>query len=205
MMSFFSQTKVNLLAEAVAAFHPHKQQILEAYVMNTKLGISSLGAVTVCAMIVIAATLFHSPGVQARSDPDDRDPRIEQGFDIAPVPLNLEGKDRELVGLGSYLVNAVAGCNDCHGAGPQTQFLSRGKPLLWRAHKDQSGDVPGWWPRLRPVTPGTRLSAHCVPQFNPGQNRTSGRRTSVLGVSANTEDRSGSGSRPSTLLFDRDY
>jgi hypothetical protein len=26
---------------------------------------------------------------------------------IAPVPLNMEGKNPELVGLGSYLVNAV--------------------------------------------------------------------------------------------------
>ena len=40
--------------------------------------------------------------------------RIARGFEIAPVPLNLEGKDRDLVGLGSYFVNAVGGCNDCH-------------------------------------------------------------------------------------------
>src|SRR5206468_4163503 len=37
-----------------------------------------------------------------------------EGFRIAPVPLRLEGKDHKLVGLGSYLVNAVGGCNDCH-------------------------------------------------------------------------------------------
>jgi hypothetical protein len=40
--------------------------------------------------------------------------RIEQGFDIAPVQLRFQHKDRALVGLGSYLVNAVGGCNDCH-------------------------------------------------------------------------------------------
>lgn len=40
--------------------------------------------------------------------------RIRIGFDIAPVKLKLHGKDRQLVGLGSYLVNAVGGCNDCH-------------------------------------------------------------------------------------------
>ena len=33
---------------------------------------SFLGAVAVCAANVIAATLFHSPGVQARSDGDAR-------------------------------------------------------------------------------------------------------------------------------------
>jgi hypothetical protein len=42
------------------------------------------------------------------------DSRVKQGFDIAPVPLNLSHKNRSRVGLGSYLVNAVAGCSDCH-------------------------------------------------------------------------------------------
>jgi hypothetical protein len=40
--------------------------------------------------------------------------RAAIGFRIAPVPLSTRGKDRLLVGLGSYLVNAVGGCNDCH-------------------------------------------------------------------------------------------
>ena len=40
--------------------------------------------------------------------------RVLQGYAIAPVTLNLDGKDPELVGLGSYLVNAVASCSDCH-------------------------------------------------------------------------------------------
>jgi mono/diheme cytochrome c family protein len=40
--------------------------------------------------------------------------RIAEGFKIAPVHLNLSHKDPQLVGLGSYLVNAVGGCNDCH-------------------------------------------------------------------------------------------
>jgi hypothetical protein len=45
---------------------------------------------------------------------DDRDPRIAQGFRLSPVPLNMKGRNPDLVGLGSYLVNAVGGCNDCH-------------------------------------------------------------------------------------------
>jgi hypothetical protein len=40
--------------------------------------------------------------------------KISQGFGIAPVPLNLKGKNPKLVGLGSYIVNAQGGCNDCH-------------------------------------------------------------------------------------------
>jgi hypothetical protein len=41
------------------------------------------------------------------------DSKIQQGFAIAPVPLDLRGKNRALVGLGSYIVN-TGGCNDCH-------------------------------------------------------------------------------------------
>lgn len=40
--------------------------------------------------------------------------RIKIGFRISPVDLNLRHKNPLLVGLGSYLVNAVGGCNDCH-------------------------------------------------------------------------------------------
>ncbi len=70
----------------------------------------------------LAVTLTHSPkgraasGGDDRGDGDDRDPRIQRGFAIAPVNLNLAGKNRALVGLGSYLVNAAGDCNGCHHA-----------------------------------------------------------------------------------------
>lgn len=40
--------------------------------------------------------------------------RVAKGLAIAPVPLDMAGKDKDQVGFGSYLVNAVGGCNDCH-------------------------------------------------------------------------------------------
>ena len=52
--------------------------------------------------------------------------RIEQGFKITPVHLDLHGKDYDLVGLGSYLVNTVAGCNDCH---TNPSYLPTGDPF----------------------------------------------------------------------------
>jgi len=45
---------------------------------------------------------------------DDEADRIRVGFAIAPVPLALRNKDPNLVGLGSYIVNARIPCNDCH-------------------------------------------------------------------------------------------
>src|SRR4029078_5456157 len=35
--------------------------------------------------------------------------------------------------LGSYIVNAVIGCNGCHSAGPATQYLPGGKPFFGQA------------------------------------------------------------------------
>ena len=47
-------------------------------------------------------------------NPGNEESKIEKGFAIAPVPLNLHGKNRALVGLGSYIVNAQGTCNFCH-------------------------------------------------------------------------------------------
>lgn len=67
---------------------------------------------------VMAVALVSSRYVTAQNksndDGDDEDSRIKQGFAIAPVPLHYNKKNRELVGLGSYIVNAQGGCNDCH-------------------------------------------------------------------------------------------
>jgi hypothetical protein len=53
-----------------------------------------------------------------------------RGLKIAPVPLNLTGKNVELVGYGSYLVNAVADCNGCHTTSPQTEYAAGGNPYF---------------------------------------------------------------------------
>jgi len=55
------------------------------------------------------------------------DERVKLGLQMAPVPLDLTGKDRNLVGIGSYIVNAQAGCNDCHTNPP---FAPGGDPFL---------------------------------------------------------------------------
>jgi hypothetical protein len=52
--------------------------------------------------------------------------RIVRGFRIAPVRLNMAGKDPLFVGLGSYLVNASGGCNDCHTNPP---YAAGGDPF----------------------------------------------------------------------------
>jgi hypothetical protein len=106
--------------------------------MTSKHLAKTWGALTATVVIVVAGILISSPPVRAHEDNDrerdrDRDrndSRIEQGYDIAPVPLNLEGKNRGLVGLGSYLVNAVMPCNECHSAGTATQYAPGGNPYF---------------------------------------------------------------------------
>ena len=52
---------------------------------------------------------------------------VQRGLAIAPVQLNLRGKNRSLVGKGSYLVNAGGGCNDCH---TNPSYVEGGNPFL---------------------------------------------------------------------------
>lgn len=66
---------------------------------------------------------------QQTQDPvgaEDRE-RIELGLTLSPVAVNLTGLDRDLVGLGSYIVNAQGGCNDCHTNPP---YSAGGNPFM---------------------------------------------------------------------------
>jgi hypothetical protein len=65
----------------------------------------------VLAMLAIAFSLHSTAKTQNDAAVVTR---VQRGFQIAPVPLTIHGQTRELVGLGSYLVNAVSECNDCH-------------------------------------------------------------------------------------------
>ena len=94
-------------------------------------------AVAAFAAIILAGMWSSSPRVKA-TDHDDEDrseSKIRRGFEIAPVPLNLEGKNRALVGLGSYIVNAQGDCNGCHSAGTATGFLPGGNPYFGQPEK----------------------------------------------------------------------
>jgi len=84
------------------------------------------------ASVAIVLTGISIKNVRAHADDDDTDVRIKIGFKIAPVPLNLDGRDRALVGLGSYLVNAVGDCNGCHTAGgpPNFNYAPGGNPFF---------------------------------------------------------------------------
>ena len=99
-------------------------------------------------------------GHQGRQD-DDSESKVQQGFAIAPVPLDLRGKNRALVGKGSYIVNAQGDCNACHTSSAN-EYAPGGNPFLGEPEQidparyliggRQFGPV-GVGPRSRNLTP----------------------------------------------------
>src|ERR1700675_3447211 len=73
--------------------------------------IKPAGAVVAFVLLGFAGMCITSLGVRADSDSE-----VQIGFAIAPVQLNLHGKNPALVGKGSYIVNAKGDCNGCHNS-----------------------------------------------------------------------------------------
>jgi len=93
--------------------------------MSALKSVSVFGVVSVMALTVTTVSFAGSGLSSFKSDDDgERDKggqsRVQRGFALAPVPLDLRGKNRDLVGLGSYIVNAQGACNDCHTCPPYT-------------------------------------------------------------------------------------
>jgi hypothetical protein len=92
--------------------------------------------------------------------------RIVRGFRIAPVPLSLRGKDLALVGLGSYLVNATGGCNDCHTNPP---FAAGKNPFAGEPKKvNAERYLAGGTPFGDPTDPDTPVSRNLTPRASSG-------------------------------------
>lgn len=68
---------------------------------------------------------------QGQGQGQDNDQMLSSiGLSIAPDFIKLNGKDPTLVGLGSFIVNAQADCNGCHGSDPANEFLPTNNPFL---------------------------------------------------------------------------
>ncbi len=76
----------------------------------------AISAAMLCAGLLVFVFLGRMSAQQSNSFGffDNDDARIRRGFEISPVRLNLQGRNLKLVGMGSYLINAVGSCNDCH-------------------------------------------------------------------------------------------
>ncbi len=109
-------------------------------------------------ILTVAVTLAAwMTSVPARADADDQDQaKIRRGLQAAPVPLDLSGKNANLVGLGSYIVNVQSGCNDCHSQGPATQFVPGGNPYFGQhPAKTNAAAYLGGGRSFGPLVPGS--------------------------------------------------
>jgi hypothetical protein len=107
---------------------------------------------------VVALTGTLAGAATTTANDDDRggnDPRIRRGFEIAPVELNVHGKDPNLIGLGSYLINAVGGCNDCHTADVATEFAPGGNPFFGQPKVINQSTYLGGGRNFGPLAPNT--------------------------------------------------
>ncbi len=92
--------------------------------MRSQNRLRMLWAVALAAGFAITLSVVSkSPAQQS----DDGESQIQRGLAISPVDLNMEGKRRSLVGLGSYIVNAQSACSDCH---TNPLYLPGGNPFF---------------------------------------------------------------------------
>ena len=84
--------------------------------------------VTLSIALLASTVLFSLLRLPARAARSTRPKStIDRGFEVAPVPLNTQGLNKRLVGQGSYIVNVMAACNDCHTNPP---YAPGGNPAL---------------------------------------------------------------------------
>jgi hypothetical protein len=92
--------------------------------------------------------------------------RIIRGFRISPVPLDLQGKNLALVGLGSYIVNGQGACNDCHTS---PSYAEGNDPFLGeRGRINVERYLAGGTPFGPPGDPNTPVSRNLTPRASTG-------------------------------------
>lgn len=92
----------------------------------------TVAAASTCAALLVTGMLISSRPGRADNDNNgaqDEKQMIAIGLASAPVSLNMNHKDPDMVGLGSYIVNVTSDCNGCH-SDPPTSFVPSGNPYF---------------------------------------------------------------------------
>lgn len=87
-------------------------------------------ALSVAATIILVGMKLSSQRVHADDENESDDALAAIGLRIAPSFINMQGNDPKLVGLGSFIVNAQADCNGCHGSDPANEYLPTNNPFF---------------------------------------------------------------------------
>jgi hypothetical protein len=82
----------------------------------------------------LALTSSASKASNDNNDSQDEKQMIEIGYNVAAstgIQMNITTQDRDLVGLGSYIVNVTSDCNLCHSpVFINSSFTPNGNPYL---------------------------------------------------------------------------
>ncbi len=76
-------------------------------------------------LIFSAAAAAHRSGHSSNASKENS--KIERGLQISPVAVKTNSENRDLVGLGSYLVNAASACVNCHSCPTYLPGAAAGK------------------------------------------------------------------------------
>jgi hypothetical protein len=92
--------------------------------------IRPVGALTAFTLLGFAG--MHITSSRVHADSSNTDSRVLLGFAAVPLglKLNLKGLNLDLVGVGSYIVNAQSDCNGCHTSNPATEYNDPGNPFF---------------------------------------------------------------------------
>lgn len=91
--------------------------------------LKAITAVCTATSLILIGMQLNS--VKVHADQPDNDENLAQiGRNIMPDFINTQGKNPNVVGLGSFIVNAQADCNGCHGSDPTNEFVSGHNPFL---------------------------------------------------------------------------
>lgn len=126
--------------------------------MHMRQTFRTLTAGAVSAAVIIAGMLLDTRSGHAKNDNNgsqDQKLMIQTGLAFASsagIQLNMTGKDLDMVGLGSYLVNVAGDCNGCHTASPTTEYAPGGNPYLL------PGGAPPLFNGTKRINPETYLA-----------------------------------------------
>ena len=127
------------------------------------LAIGLAAATALCASAAVQALEGHD---EDRGDRHDES-QIKRGFEPVPpgVALNMVGKNRALVGLGSYLVNT----SGCIATSPRSSPASATMPAAgsYPACALQSAGTEERWPGSTCPTPGSSAAFAANPGWRP--------------------------------------
>jgi len=96
----------------------------------------------------------------------DLQQQVKIGYKINPVPLDTAGKNIILLGLGSYIVNAQSGCNDCHTS---PAYAPGGDPAMGQPEQI---NVAGYLAGGRQFVPPGVVSRNLTPENGLPAGRT---------------------------------